>query len=266
MKVNKDKVYIFNQPKHIFISLVIVKNNIPLTTEIHNAIEKIREISDVIFIFSDFHFPKTKNINKIKFSNLYRGIGFIDLSDDNIGNGIFKILEYSDQIFNKHLGSIIFDTDSNINSENIENIKEKILQIGSSSIIKPILKIERLSTENFYELYKEDEKEKEEKINKQKFFRFPMFINKCKNSDTVFENLKGAYCSYTTDSDIIFLKSSLTSILLSKYQSDEIKNIINSFSYNDNFRYMIASLLKILDIDNVDCNILDLDINKLINN
>ena len=57
--MEKDEMYVVNQPRKSIVSLVLFDENI--TDEIHENIIKLNEISDVIFIFS----REYKRIDKV---------------------------------------------------------------------------------------------------------------------------------------------------------------------------------------------------------
>lgn len=254
--MKKGEIYIFEQPKHIISSIIIVKNNFPINEELHKKLEDLSKISDLYFIFSDYHFIKSRKIDKEKFTKLYRAGGMIDTVENNLGDSLFKLLDYDITIFQKHLSFIILDTESNLNNKTIENLTK----LTGSTIVRPVFKIRRLTSQEFFQIYKNDEEEKEKISNTwiNKLFNKPKLEN---NS-----NLFGAYCSYTSESDVIFFKLSTIKVLISEYLEapEFIKDIfIKSFNEESDIRYLISSIIKYLGINNLNINLEDVEINQV---
>lgn len=262
--MNKNEIYVLNQPKKLINALVVVTGNFPLDEKIHEGLFKLKEVADITFIFNSFHFKEIWNIDKRKFSNLYGATSFI-ISEYNLGESIFKVLDYSTNIFQKHTGFIITDTNTEITDEDCK----KLLEVTGSSIAKPILKIRKLNSEEFFNIYKKEDITDEIVKSKSNSFILKIInlifnnfnISKINEEDLV--NDYDSYCTHTSESSIVYLRSNTVNLLLFEYRSENIKNIVNSFLLKSDFRYMLSSLIKYLEINNLDIDFKNLEINKL---
>ena len=232
-KTNKDQVYVINQPKHILSSIIVVGDEFPLTTEIHDDIEKLCEISDVLFIYAPKHFTHQEEINFDKFASLYRSCAWIE-SRASLGSTLIRLFEYDKEVFQCHRSTII------MNSWNLGDIDtDKIMSILSSTLSKPILKIERLGSEEFYDIYKWD-----------RSHPILRYITPLK------DRLERAFCSYRSTSDLVFLREHTIGTLCKFYNTEDDRfphDYINSFT-EDDIRYLLGSIIRYLDIDDLNMN------------
>ena len=237
-QTNKEQVYVINQPRHITSSIIVLGDVFPLHQEAHNDIEKLCEISDVLFIYAPKHFTRQKEINFNKFSSLYKSCAWIE-SGACLGSTLLHMIEYDQEIFGCHRNTII------LNSDKLGNIDtEKLVSLSSSSLSKPILEIERLSSEEFYEIYHEDE------------YTNPI-LNYLKPKK---EALERAFCSYRVTSDLAIFREDTLNTIMKFYDNPEDefpKQYVRTFT-EDDVMYMLGSLIKYLGIDYLDRNYKDI--------
>ena len=253
----KDVIYLMNQPKHSILSIVVLKDIFPLSEKIHEVIEKLLEKSDVILVYSEKYFPNINKINKDRFANIYRVNGWIS-SDNNLAKTIISVLSYSLNIFKSHTTFVL------VNSDDLEDYDNNLLeniQTASLTISRPVFKTKRLSSDQYYQIYKEDDNIQEtesketffKKIKKvikycyRKFTKKPLVINKS-------DYLLRSYSSYTTDSKA-FLFKTVTATNIVEFAKDPLqKDYINSFDWSD-FRYFFTSVIKKLNLETINANL-----------
>lgn len=231
-KYMKDEIYILHQPKHSVISIVLIDSEFPVPQEQHESLGKLLRFSDLFFVF-----PKSvKGIGKEKFTNLYEGCGWIE-EGPGISETYLRTILYSLEIFECHVGFCILRL-SDLKLDIID--PEKIISITGSSISSPIFKTRKLTSQEFYDIYKE--------TNTGIF----------KPSQDSFN----MYASYTSGSPILYFKRSSIGIIIDFWRSSEDNNYIKSFTFQDP-RYFFASVCKFLGISTIDSEIYGLDIGKL---
>ena len=248
----KDEIFVINQPKHAILSLVVVDCEFPIPELSHEVMEKLKDSSDVFLVFSDKYFSKSKSINKNKFANLYGVCGWID-SEDNLYNTILKSVQYSIEIFNKHVSFSIINM-SDVKSLG-ENYFSNILNITGSTVTKPIFKLRRLSSREFYNIYSNETDEPKKKTT---------IFNKIFNKDGD-EDMSNMFNSYTSSSTSMFFKKNTMKLFIDFWEDKKSKTYIDSFDTGD-FRDFFASMVKYLGISIIDCNMEDLNIGNLSNN
>ena len=234
----KDDIFVLHQPKYAILSIVLANSKFPLSEKQHNQISKLEEFSDVFFIFSDTIFPESSRVDKNKFASLYEGCGWIN-GGDNLCQTFLKTLLYSLEIFETHVGFCIINMDD-LEYTDVENYVSNIRSITASSSTNPVFKIERLGSEEFYDIY-------------------------LKKNSGVFKKsnpIENMYCSYTSPSKILYFKRSTAGTFIDFWRSSENNSYINSFSQSD-IRYFIASMTKFLTLQTIDSSIYDLDIGRL---
>ena len=149
------------------------------------------------------------------------------------------MIEYDQEIFGCHRNTII------LNSDKLGNIDtKKLVSLSSSPLSKPILEIERLSSEEFYEIYHEDE------------YTNPI-LNYLKPKK---EALERAFCSYRVTSDLAIFREDTLNTIMKFYDNPEDefpKQYVRTFT-EDDVMYMLGSLIKYLGIDYLDRNYKDI--------
>lgn len=231
--MNKDEIYVLNQPKHSIISLVLVdRKEFPLPDSEHESISKLHEFSDVFFIF-----PKDiKGIRKDKFTSLYEGCGWTE-EDTNLPETFLHAILYSFEIFECHVGFCISRL-SDLKPEIIDG--PKIVTLTASNLGSQIFKTRKLGSQEFYDIYKETN----------------LGILK-RRSD--FSNM---YASYTSESPILYFKRSGLGVVIDFWRASEDNKYVRSFTLNDP-RYFFASVCKYLGIKTIDSDVHDLNVGSL---
>lgn len=259
VKMNeKEEIYVINQPKHIIASLILMDTPYPLEKSVHESLFKLGKISDLIFIFSQQHFPvETASIRKDKFTTLYQGCAFMETGNSGLAEGVMKLLLYCQEVFDKHLGYNITLCSQLGNITDITT--ENIVKLQSSAIVKPVFKASRLSAEELYEFYKDSQKEKE--VRSMDDFCMNIIFSKILGEEFT-GTTDCRYCTWKSESPIMFFKNGVIKIILDKVSQDEYKNIVKTFTDPD-IRYLFANLTELCGISNINYNIDDLEIGKI---
>ena len=242
--MEKDEMYVVNQPRKSIVSLVLFDENI--TDEIHNNIVKLNEISDVIFIFSKDY----KRIDKNKLTSLYGACAWIE-SYDNLGFTLFKVLSYCVEIFRVHNSFLL------MNMCNLVGIDDKffnnIKSVNSSSITKPIFKLRQLSAEDYKQIYTKKEVGRGSFLDRiRKLFGV--------GDELENENKDNMFCSYTSDSvALVYFRPIITKMI--EFNNNNVYSEL--FDNMSDCRYLFASMTKYMNLDIKDCSIENLAIGKL---
>lgn len=249
MYTKKSEIYVVSQPKKLMLSILVV--DFPLTEQlpesIHDKLGWLVDYSDVFFVFSEPHFKEQKMVDKIKFTSLYQGCGFIDTKTTSIGNELIKILQYDKAIFEEiknHLGVTIgklSDVDK-YESYIFTHLRDIVLP----NITRPIFKNRRLTSYEFFNIYEL----KDTSTLKSGFGKiFSTIVNalKRRNQDT---DKIGMFCTWHSKSPFIYLpKIAINSILQYKeLDKDGFKTWVDTFISVDP-RYMFASLINYIGIE-----------------
>lgn len=194
--MESNEVYVLRQPEKTIMSVIVMDLEYPLTSTAHTYIDRLREISDTCFIF-----PSSSGINVKKFTSLYDGNCFIKCKNkDNVLSQVVKSLEYSLEIFEKHYSFLLFKLSSLValGEEEFKTLGEHSMKINRSTLLRPILKIERLGSEDIYEYYKE-----ENVIPENGILEKLMFWRKKQDLE---ENNNNMYTSWKTTSKVQFFR------------------------------------------------------------
>lgn len=254
--LNREAVYVLNQPKHIILSIVVVDCQVPLKTAMHHDLDKLVRYSDVIFIFCN-KFSSNKKIDKRKFTSLYQACGFVE-SSGNLAKTLFTVLEYSKEIFKKHIGITISNLDDiDVTDTQIKNL----IEINGSAIMKPVFKIRRLESNELFEIYERDVESEEIEA---KFKLTTSILNLIDRKNKIItDDDYGMFKCYTSDSKLLYFKNGTINLILNFVNSPKSTNYINSFENELDIRSVLSSMIKKLGIDNLNQNIEDLEINNL---
>lgn len=259
---NSKGVFVVNQPKHLIATIIVIDGILPLPESIHKVLCKLSEKTDIMFIFKS---PSFNKVHKDKFASLYQGCSWIDSTNELVSISLFNILLYCISIFNKHLGYLIISSESFLDEKTFsDKFFNNLEQVTESTITKPIYKIRRLSSNELYRFYSKstDELNKEEIESLQNssfsLFKF-LFPNIESNIDKVVDC---RHCTWTSDSSALFLKMKIVENIVIKCSTEGFKEYIKTFTDNDS-RYFIVNLIKLMGIENIDYNLEDLDIKKL---
>ena len=264
-KIKKDEMYVVNQPKHLLLSVVLMDyEKYPLPDDIHNGLCELSEISDMIFIFSDNHFDNS-GIHKSKITSLYQGCAFID-SSGKLPRTFFKALLYDKEIFSKHLGTSIIRCQDLSNCLDIKNkLFENLIKVNQSKVNKPIFNIYRLSSNDIYNFYKDENDTKETHT-------YHSTLNMFENSLLYLLSLKDydkfevdcRYCTWGSKSRVIYFRNTTINLFLEQMikSEEDFYKFIDTFTDKD-IRFLFAGLSKKFGIGCINHNIEDLDIDKI---
>lgn len=261
MKIEKDEMYVLLQPKHVLMSIVIVNDEFPLNLTAHKSIDKLNEVSDVVFIFSDKHNPKSKRVDKNKFASLYNACAWLD-SGESLPESLFHVFEYSKEIFEKHVGYNILHLKDLSETGIPEKMLDNINSLLRSSSVKPVFKCWRLNNIELSNIYINPELE----TKKSRIFNF---IN-CKKDDQIVNNVD-LFTTYTSNSVSMFLKSTTVNVLLDFVKLAKSNNYtkpgelfdITTFNERSDVKFLLSSFIKYLGLGIINSSVEDLDIGDL---
>jgi len=227
--LNLDSMYVINQPKRKILSAIVIdasELDNPLSNEIHEGLDKISEMSDIVFVFPEI---AQKKIDCEKFTNLYSGCAWI-IGEWN--ETLFTVLEYASEIFNTHVGYVILDLKDvpSYPTNTVFNIT-----ISDSKSI--IFKIDRKTPEELFSYYKVIREVPDKKI-------WEMWRRPDKSLPR-----NNFYTLWGTESKFIYLRPQHIGKLL------ELREISNTF---DNYRDFFSSATKNLELTHLDRNIEDI--------
>lgn len=217
--IDKDGVFLISQPKHKTSSIVVVGNEFPLSLDKHENIDRLSEVSDIIFVFSSNSFNNHLSIDKDKFTSLYNGCGWVDYNEF-ISESVMKVLYYDREIFNDHLGFIITST---WNLSNYVFNPKEYLRILGSSLQLPILSIKRRDNIELFETYS----------------KLSIFSR----------NEYDKFFKYKSQSNILFFRKPIVDLFLNHWTENE--DYFKTFTDID-CNNMFASLIKYLNLSNID--------------
>ena len=253
--MNKDCMYVLDQPKHAIASIIFVRTDfiIPVLELVHKNLDNLGLISDLIFIFSDKYEKlkenKQKKVNPRKFSNLYRACSFFCGSKSVVPEPLLEVLLYCQEVFNHHAAYIITDTLKLGDIELTEKALSNIQVVAMSEIKRPVIEIDRLSADELGEIYY-----MRNQTNWIKLFR---------------ESRRGCgdreFTTHSSDSPLVFLKSYAAEQILREYKEnkeDFLNNYLLSFSEAD-FLYFLASYIMRLELGMIPNTVTNLIVNDL---
>ena len=123
----KNEIYVLSQPQRSIISLIVVDSKLPLEQGEHEKLDKLRNFSDIFFIFSDDLFSETGKIEKNKFTSLYEACGYID-GNSELCEVCLKTILYCLEIFEHHVGFCIIRL-SDLNNIEVDKCLVEFLRV-----------------------------------------------------------------------------------------------------------------------------------------
>ena len=240
--MNRNSVYVINQPKHSLITFIKIDYDSEVNEDIHNKIDLIQGVSDIMFIFE----PEVVNtIDPFKFTELYQSASFI-VSDGNLHRTLFEAFLYAKEVYETHVSYIVTDIlklgNVVLGKEELDNI----IRLHVSALQKPICKIRRSTFDELRAIYTVSE----EDTNKGKgFFK--------RDKETVLNN-EGRYYTWTCESDLVFIRKVTIDLILKEYENNrdnpdsKINDILDSFKGYTDLGDMLVSYLKRLGVDMIE--------------
>ena len=269
MLTKKDEIYVISQPKKLVLSLIVVDSNLEseLKEKVHNSLGWLKDYSDIFFIFSEKHRPGQRMVDKIKFTSLYNGCGFIESSSERLGHSIFKALRYDKEIFSEdriHHGFTI-SLLSELENIKVLDIKKIVENIIPNNISWPIYKERRLDSKELYNIYKLrnpllDEPTSQNKAGQIIKSIFSILVNALKRRK--FKGETDGVCMYSTWhslSPMIYIPNACMKIILDHTEDEDFYNWLDTFNREDP-RYIFASLINYLGLEIFDNEIENIDI------
>lgn len=223
--MNKNSVYVLRQPEHSLVTIIVVDTgDLPLDRRVHENIDALGEISDLVFVFSD-HYSKTNGkVDIPKFSNLYKASAYLCGEGNAIGEPLFLALDYCKEVFQKHTTYLITDTRKLREFNDTGKIK-RFPEIALMGIQKPLMRINRLGERELGEIYMVPETDChwwEPKKPKETMDRY--------------------WSTHNSPTDIMFFKSPVIGLLVGNRDDEDFKDYIKTFT-EDDFSYLMASLI-----------------------
>lgn len=259
MLTKKDEIYIINQPKKLLLSLIIVDTHLdcPLNDEVHENLGWLTEFSDIFFVFSESHWSGQSGVDKIKFTSLYNGCGFIDSDNKKLGSKFIKVLSYDKEIMREtknHLGttvSLLSDV-RNLKKSDFNKIINNILP---NNVSWPIYKERRLGSTELFNIYslKETVLDKYPSLKtaglkiKSVFNIILSALLRKKHLDT---DGIGMFCTWHAYSPMMYIPKVTIETILShaENEKEDFDYWVDTFITPDP-RYFFASLIRYLGLD-----------------
>ena len=222
----RNRFFVGEQPDKSILSLVVI-DEVPLSEEAHTRLGELREVSDLLFILPEKH---RMGILAQKFGSLYQACCWVE-SEGELGEAMMESLEYDKEIFGSH--ALVLVT----HASNITDLKgEKLQKIAASALSKPIYQTRRLTSQEFYAIYKGGE-EKLSWMNKY----LPSILSH-KSPD-----LSNLYTTHTVISKETLLRPAVIGKMLEFWRSEKEdfsgEGYVCSFC-QPSLNYILASMLK----------------------
>lgn len=236
----RNRFYVGEQPDKSILSLVVV-DEMPLSDEAHVRLGELREVSDLLFII-----PSELRIRILaqKFGSLYQACCWVE-SEGKLGEAMMESLEYDKEIFGSH-GLVLITHVSDIT-----DLKgERLQKIASSSLSKPICQTRRLTSQEFYAIYKKGEDE------------FPGWMSKYFFIPQPSPDLSNLYTTHTVISKETLLRPAVIGKMLEFWKSEKDdgfsgEGYVCSFC-QPSLNYILASMLKRLKQGELEVSVDDL--------
>jgi hypothetical protein len=240
----RNRFYVGEQPDKSILSLVVI-DEIPLSEEAHVRLGELREVSDLLFILPEKH---RMGILAQKFGSLYQACCWVE-SEGELGEAMMESLEYDKEIFGSHVLVLI------THASNITDLKgEKLQKIAASALSKPIYQTRRLTSQEFYAIYK-DGRDRPNWMNRY----LPTSLNHKFNLSPDLSNL---YTTHTVTSKETLLRPAVIGKMLEFWKSERDdgfsgEGYVCSFC-QPSLNYILASMLKRLKQGELEVNVDDL--------
>ena len=226
----RNRFFVGEQPDKSILSLAVI-DEIPLSEEAHVRLGELREVSDLLFILPEKY---RMGILAQKFGSLYQACCWVE-SEGELGEAMMESLEYDKEIFGSHVLVLI------THASNITDLKgEKLQKIAASALSKPIYQTRRLTSQEFYAIYRGGE-EKPSWMNKY----LPTSLNHKFNLSPDLSNL---YTTHTVTSKETLLRPAVIGKMLEFWKSERDdgfsgEGYVCSFC-QPSLNYILASMLK----------------------
>lgn len=232
----RNRFYVGEQPDKSILSLVVI-DEVPLSEEAHVRLGELREVSDLLFIL-----PSEYRIGILaqKFGSLYQACCWVE-SEGELGEAMMESLEYDKEIFGCH--SLVLIT----HASKITELKgERLQKIAASSLSKPIYQTRRLTSQEFYAIYKDGRNIKES------WFNNYLSLNSWWPDFDPSPDLSNLYTTHTVISKETLLRPAVIGKMLEFWKSERDdgfsgEGYVCSFC-QPSLNYILASMLKRLKL------------------
>lgn len=248
-KIKTDAVFVLNQPKHPIASVIIVDSSKPLIPEAHETIDRLRTITDLMFVFSE-HFD-LQHISIPKFASLYGACSYIVGSGKILGKPVMDILSYCREVFGQHVSFVITDTDRCEKIGPMKNL-ETILDLTSAPVVAPVLSIRRLGADELSDIY--FNQETSPRLETWKFWEAP--------KDT--ENQDRIGSTHVVDGYFMFMRSSIVDEILQNMSDLDFIKYLETFVESD-IGFLMGSLITKLGIKYINTDLMNIDLRSTLN-
>ena len=233
--MNRNAIYVEEQPKHSIASIVVV--NDPLISEtVHKNLDMLTKTTDLIFIFNENY---KGDIIIPKLVRLYTGCSYIcGDKGTTLSQTLMDVFDYCNEVFNKHHAFLITDTTKLDVTKVDDDFLDLVNRVTLSEITKPIFEKTRLTTDELREIYISPKKSwfrGNEDINIRSFSTHRstspiMYIRKdtIEKFMTLFRDKRDIVANLFIESDVSYF---LTSMLV-RSGFDIISQNINEVKYN----------------------------------
>ena len=223
----RNRFFVGEQPDKSILSLVVI-DEMPLSEEAHVRLGELREVSDLLFILPEKH---RMGILAQKFGSLYQACCWVE-SEGELGEAMMESLEYDKEIFGSHVLVLI------THASNITDLKgEKLQKIAASALSKPIYQTRRLTSQEFYAIYKDGRENKLSWFNR--YIPWPNFEPSL--------DLSNLYTTHTVTSKETLLRPAVIGKMLEFWKSEKEdfsgEGYVCSFC-QPSLNYILASMLK----------------------
>lgn len=241
-------MYIIGKPMHTILTILTVPET-PLTKESHEAVARLGEISDIIFIFKS---PQEKTVDIPKFTNLYEGYGYyVADQETNIGQAVVESLVYGYEVIRKHTSYLVTsvgDLPIVASEKGVRNIET----VNASSIFKPVYLAERLGPEELEKIYQKPSPT----VVGGSWWKKSREVVAPDTPDKMWARWKAA-------SKAIWLRSQTIGLIrLTEYEDPEFYQYSKTFTFSTP-DILLVSYLKKLGVDNINACIEELNVNSL---
>ncbi len=172
----RNSFYVEEQPSRSILSVVVL-DELPMSEVAHQKMSELGEVSDILLII-----PKNKREGIVarKIGSLYQACCWVE-AECELPETLMESLEYDKEIFGNHRLILITQVSDMTEFSGVE-----IQKIAASSITKPIYQTRRLSSQEFFEIYRDGRKEPS-MFNR--FFRIPQPSPEMSNLYTTHESI-----------------------------------------------------------------------------
>ena len=247
----EDSMFVVREQRSLTATILVCNftDQLPLDQEHHNSLLELSKKTDVYLIFPST-VPKTVNFEK--FTNLYDFCGYV-VSKQPLSKVVTSLMftfDYLTTINSRYISYLTGDLTDFINMDTIQISKViyNTKQLEMYNVKSVVGKAIQLSSEEYYEIYKEPIPEKKS-----------WWL--LKESTKSYNDLM--YYRFKSGSDFLYFRKNHIVDLLSFESKPEGMSYIDTFSGDIRINDFLCSYIKYSGITNISFSVEDLDINSL---